>query len=185
MNDEIIVGKFFDRDEDAITEAKKYYESYCLYIAGNILRDKEDAEECVNDALLVAWNSIPPQRPKNLKTYLGKLIREIAIDRWRKNRAQKRTLQEAVLSLDELEEMVGENRVEEAFEDDELSRSISAFLRTLREDERNVFVRRYWFYDPIEKICERYGMSKGKAVMMLKRTRDKLAKYLKKEGYMK
>ena len=184
MNDETIVQKFWDRDEDAITESKKHYDTYCLCIAENILYDKQDAEECLNDALLAAWNSIPPQRPKNLKTYLGKLIREIAIDRWRRNKAQKRTA-DTILSLDELEEMVGDSVVEEAVEDAELSRRISAFLRTLRDSERNVFVRRYWYYDPIEKICERYGFGKGKVVMMLKRTRDKLAESLKKEGLIK
>ena len=107
MNDETIVLKFWDRNEDAITESKKHYETYCLYIAENILYDKQDAEECLNDALLAAWNSIPPQKPKNLKTYLGKLTREIAIDRWRKNKAQKRNTVDTILSLDELEEMTG------------------------------------------------------------------------------
>ena len=185
MNDETIVRKFWDRNEDAITESKKHYDTYCLYIAENILYDKQDAEECLNDALLAAWNSIPPQKPKNLKTYLGKLTREIAIDRWRKNKAQKRNTVDTILSLDELEEMVGNSTVEEAVEEEELSQQIYAFLRTLRETERNVFVRRYWYYDPIERICERYGFSQGKVVMMLKRTRDKLAEYLKKEGLMK
>ena len=185
MNDEMIVLKFWNRDEEAITESKKHYDTYCLYIAENILYDKQDAEECLNDALLAAWNSIPPQRPKNLKTYLGKLIRENAIDKWRKNKAQKRTAVDTVLSLDELEEMVGDSTVEETVEGEEMSRHISAFLRTLRETERNVFVRRYWYYDPIEKICERFGFSQGKVVMMLKRTRYKLAEYLKKEGLIK
>lgn len=185
MNDETIVREFLDRNEDAVAESKKRYGTYCLCIAENILHDKADAEECLNDALLAAWNSIPPQRPKNLKTYLGKLVREVAIDRWRKNRAQKRNADGMILSLDELEEMVGESAVEEAVEVEELSRKISDFLRSLRETERNVFVRRYWFYDPIEKICERYGFGKGKVVMMLKRTRDKLAEYLKKEGLMR
>ena len=166
MNDETIVQKLRDRDEYTITESKKHYDTYCLYISENILYDKQDAEECLNDALLAAWNRIPPQRPKNLKTYLGKLAREIAIDRWRKNKAQKRTA-DTILSLDELEEMVGNSTVEEAVEDAELSQHISAFLRTLRETDRNVFVRRYWFYDPIEKICERYGFGKGKVVMII------------------
>ena len=182
MRDETIVRKFWDRNEDAVTEAKKHYDAYCLYIAENILFNKQDAEECFNDALLAAWNSIPPQRPENLKTYLGKLTREIAIDRWRKNKAQKRAAAEPILSFDELEDMLGAGSVEEAVEDKELARHISAFLRTLRKTERNVFVRRYWFCDPIEKIGERYGFSKGKVAMMLKRTRDRLAEYLKKEG---
>ena len=185
MNDEVLVAKFRDRDPDAIAEAKERYDAYCIYIAENILHDRHDAEECLNDALLAAWNSIPPQRPNNLKTYLGKLVREIAIDRWRKSKAQKRISDELLVPLDELEEMVGSNEVEESVEDAELSLCISRFLRSLKQVERDVFVRRYWFYDPVDRICVRYGFSKGKVSMMLKRTRDKLADYLKKEGYMK
>ncbi len=184
MSDEILVQQFWDRNEEAITESKRQYGSYCLYIAENILHNREDSEECLNDALLAAWESIPPQRPTNLKIYLGKLIRETAISRWRKNRASKRIAPESVVSLDELEEMVGKNRVEETVEEEELSRAISAFLRTVKESERNIFVRRYWYYDPIESICARYGFTKGKVSMTLKRTRDKLAEYLKKKGYL-
>lgn len=184
MHDEVIVQKFWDRDERAISESKKRYENYCLYIANNILSDRQDAEECLNDALLAAWNSIPPQKPKNLKTYLGKLIREIAIDRWRKNKAQKRISSEFLVSLDELEGIIGENEVDSSIEEAELSRLISLFLRSVRETERNVFVRRYWYCDSIRSICGRYGFGKSKVLMMLKRMRDKLTEYLKKEGYI-
>lgn len=184
VHDKVIVQKFWDRDERAISESKKRYENYCLYIANNILSDRQDAEECLNDALLAAWNSIPPQKPKNLRTYLGKLIREIAIDRWRKNKAQKRISSEFLVSLDELEGIIGENEVDSSIEEAELSRLISLFLRSVRETERNVFVRRYWYCDSIRSICDRYGFGKSKVLMMLKRTRDKLAEYLKKEGYI-
>ena len=185
MNDEALVAKFWARDPDAIAESKALYDTYCMYIAGNILHDREDAEECLNDALLAAWNSIPPQRPRNLKTYLGKLVREIAIDRWRRKHAQKRISEELLVPLSELEDMVGSREVEESAADGELSLRISDFLRSLKKTERDVFVRRYWFYDPIASICSRYGFSKGKVAMMLKRTRDKLAEYLEKEGYLK
>ena len=184
MSDEALVQAFWERCEEAITEAKAQYGTYCLYIANNILRSREDSEECLNDVLLAAWESIPPKRPKNLKTYLGKLIRETAISRWRKNNASKRIPADSVVPLDELEEMVGESRVEESLDEALLSRSISSFLRTLNETERNVFVRRYWYYDAVESICTRYGFSKGKVSKMLKRTRDKLAEHLKKEGYI-
>lgn len=184
MNDERLVQQFWDRNEDAITGSKRQYGSYCLYIAENILHNREDSEECLNDALLAAWESIPPKRPENLKTYLGKLIRETAISRWRKNKAAKRITPDSVVSLDELEEMIGESRVEESVEEEELSRSISSFLRAVKETERNIFVRRYWYYDSIDSICTRYGFSKGKVLMTLKRTRDKLAEHLKKEGYI-
>ena len=185
MDEQKIVEKFFERNEEAIMDLKRLYNTYCLYIAENILYDKEEAEECLNDALLAAWNSIPPNKPKNLKTYLGKLIREIAIDKWRKSNAKKRNTIGTLHSFDELEEMVGESTVEETVEDAELAHCISIFLRTLREKERNVFVRRYWYCDSIENICVRYGFSKGKVVMMLSRTRQKLAEHLKKEGLMK
>ena len=184
MNDEALVQRFFDRDEEAIAKAKELYGNYCLYIAHNILFDKCDEEECLNDVLLAAWNSIPPQSPLDLKTYLGKLTREIAVDRFRKRTAKKRNGGEATVSLDELEEVIGSGSVEEEFGVKELSRLISSFLYTLREDERNVFIRRYYHFDSVKSICERYGFTKGKVLSLLKRTRDKLAVYLKKEGYI-
>ena len=184
MNDEILVQEILDRKQSGIAAAKQQYGPYCLYIARNILHSEQDAEECLNDALLAAWNSIPPHKPLNLKTYLGKLTREIAVDRWRRNQARKRIAPASIVSLDELEELVGENSIDEAVEEAELSRQISAFLRTLPETERNLFVRRYWYYDSIRQICKRYGFSKSKVTVTLMRTRNKLAAYLKKEGYM-
>lgn len=184
MNDDELVRAIRDRDESGIAAAKKQYGSYCLYIARNILGSEQDAEECLNDALLAAWNSIPPQNPGNLKTYLGKLVREIAVDRWRRNTAQKRIAPSSIVSLDELEELVGDGSVEAAVEEAELSRAISAFLRRLPETERMLFIRRYWYYDPILQICKRTGFSKSRVTVTLMRTRKKLAAYLKKEGYI-
>lgn len=185
MNDQVIVGMFWDRDEDAISEAKKEYENYCLYIAENILGDRCDAEECVSDAFFAAWQSIPPQRPDNLRTYLGKLTREIAIDRRRLNTRKKRFRPDSVKSLDEIEGIVSGGTLEEEIEEAELSREISRFLYSVDEVKRNVFIRRYWHCDSIKSICQRYGFGKSKVLMMLKRTRDDLAAYLKKEGYIK
>ena len=184
MDDGRIVELFLARDESALALAAEKYGSRLLALARNILGDPGEAEECLNDALLAAWNSIPPQKPENLKTYLGKLIREIAVDRWRRNTAQKRVSPASIVSLDELEEMIGAGSVEEAAEEAELSRLISDFLRTLRETERTLFVRRYWYYDSIQQICERSGFSKSRVSVTLLRTRKKLAAYLKKEGYM-
>ena len=184
MNDQTIVQKFWDRSEDAIAESRKQYENYCLYIANNVLHDRQDSEECLNDALLAAWNSIPPQRPENLKTYLGKLIREIAINRWKKNNRQKRVPSEITQSLDEIEEIVSGGDFDAELEEAELSREISRFLYSIDEAKRNVFIRRYWYYDSIESICQRYGFGKSKVLMMLKRTRDDLAGHLKKEGFI-
>ena len=135
------------------------------------------------DVLLAAWKSIPPESPANLKTYLGKLTRETAIDRLRKRCARRRIPAGMIASLDELEEVVGENDVDSAVQAEELSRLISIFLRSVREEERNVFLRRYWYFDSVKEIQKRYGYGKSKVLVMLKRTRDKLSEYLKKEGY--
>lgn len=184
MNDQAIVSMFWERNEDAIGESKKQYEDYCLYIANNVLHNRQDSEECLNDALLAAWKSIPPHKPENLKTYIGKLIHEIAIDRWRKNNRQKRIRSELVQSLDEIEEIVSGRDFDEEIEEAELSREISRYLYSISETKRNVFIRRYWYYDSIESICKRYGFGKSKVLVMLKRTRDDLALHLKKEGYI-
>lgn len=184
MNDSDIVNLFWARNEDAISESKKGYETYCLYIAQNLLNDRQDSEETLNDVLLAAWKSIPPQRPNNLKTYLGKLTREIAVDRLRKNGAKKRVPNEEISSLDELEELIGAYDVEQAVTESELSSLLSAFLRSIREDDRTIFIRRYWHYDSVKTICAKYGFGQSKVLVSLKRTRDKLALYLKKEGYL-
>ena len=184
MNDHNIVQKFWDRNEEAINDSKKQYGDYCLYIANNVLLDRQDAEECLNDALLAAWKSIPPHMPENLKTYLGKLVREIAINRWKANKRQKRIPSEITQSLDEIAEIVSGGDFEEGLEQAELSREISRFLFSIDETKRNVFIRRYWHYDSIESICQRYGFGKSKVLMMLKRTRDDLARQLKKEGFI-
>ena len=144
--------------------------------------DARDAEECVDDALLAAWNSIPPNRPESFRVYLGTLVRNAALDRWRRGNAKKRK-QASVSSLEELQELASACDVEQTVGANELSRLITDYLNTLGEIERSVFVRRYWCYEPIETICKRYGFGKSKVKMMLKRTRDKLAKRLREEGY--
>ncbi|MCR4906686.1 MAG: RNA polymerase sigma factor [Clostridiales bacterium] len=184
MDDRTIVQKYWDRDEEAIAESKRQYKDYCLYIADNVLHDRQDAEECLDDALLAAWNSIPPHRPENLRTYLGKLVREAAINRWKMNTRQKRIRAELTCPLDELEELVSDGFVGDAVEEAELSRAISRFLYSVDETKRNVFIRRYWYCDSVAGICARYGFGKSKVLMMLKRTRDDLAAYLKKEGFL-
>lgn len=184
MDDRVIVQMFLDRDEDAIAEAKRRYGDYITYIAGNVLHDRQDAEECLNDVLYAAWGSIPPQEPKNLRTYLGKLTRETAIDRWRKNTRKKRIRSDVVMSLDEIGEIVAGGDLDAQLEEAELSREISRYLRSIDETKRDVFIQRYWYYDPIKNICARYGFGKSKVLMMLKRTREDLAEYLKERGFI-
>lgn len=184
MDDQTIVQMFRDRNEDAVAEAGKRYREYCLYIADNVLRDRQDSEECLNDVLLAAWNSIPPHEPENLRAYLGKLTREIAVNRWKANNRKKRVRPDSVQPLDEIAEIVAGGDLDEAFDSAELSREISRFLSSVDRTKRIVFIRRYWYYDSIESICRRYGYGKSKVLMMLKRTRDDLARYLKKEGFI-
>lgn len=180
VNDENIVALFWNRDESAVAEAQKQYGSYCRCIAENVLGDARDAEECVNDAMLSAWNSIPPKRPENLKAYLGMLVRNASVNRRIRNNAKKR-LPKSIESLEELGEIAAFRNVEQDVGARELSREVSEYLRSLGETERNVFIRRYWYYDSIDEICKRFGFGSSKVKMMLKRTRDGLAEYLKKE----
>lgn len=184
MDDRAIVQKYWDRDESAVEESRKRYRDYLLYIANNLLRDRRDSEECVNDALFAAWNSIPPQHPENLKTYLGKLVRESAVDKWRANTREKRVPSDNIQPLDEIAGIVSGGDFDGELEAKELAREISRFLYSVDEDKRNVFIRRYWHYDNIDAICARYGFGKSKVLMMLKRTRDDLARHLKKEGFI-
>ena len=182
MDDVKIVELFFERNETAISETKAKYGSYCYSIAYNILKNNEDAEECENDTYLEAWKSIPPQKPKILSAYLGTITRQKSIDRWRKKTADKRGGGEIQLSLYELENCISHDKAisDEIFAE-ELSKKISEFLRTLPEKERNVFLRRYWYFDSITEICNRYGYGQSKVKMILKRTREKLFSYLEKE----
>ena len=184
MEDGAIVELFWDRNEEALAHTEGAYGAYCKTIANNLLHDAEDAKECLDDTLLAAWNSIPPKKPGCLRTYLGKLTREIAVDRLRKKLAEKRIPLEATVPFDELEAIVGENGVDEAVGVSELARLVSAFLRTQKEVDRDLFIRRYWYYDSVEDLCRRYGFGRSRVLVKLKRTRDKLALYLKKEGYL-
>ena len=184
MEDAAIVELFQKREEEAIARAESAYGAYCRTVAHNLLHDAEEAKECLNDALFAAWNSIPPGNPACLKTYLGKLTREIAVDRLRKKTAAKRVPESETVPFDELDEIIGERGPDASVGVRELSRLLSAFLRSQKEEDRNLFIRRYWYGDPLAKSCQRYGYGKSRVLVKLKRTRDKLARYLKKEGYL-
>ena len=185
MDDERIVGLFWQRDEAAIAETKNKYEKYCFSIAYRILNDHEDAKECVNDVFLGAWNSIPPHRPEVLSTFLGKITRRIALKKVRSQSAAKRGGGEACVSFEELEECIPSGMaVDERLEEAELVRIIDSFLEGLTVTERRVFLRRYWFFDSIGEISKRYGFGNSRVKMILKRTRDKLRVRLKEEGIL-
>ena len=183
MKDEQIIDLYFQRSEEAIrqTEAAHGHKLYTL--AYRILCSREDAEESVSDTYLAAWNTIPPRRPNFLNAFLAKMTRHISIDRWRKRSAQKRGGGEIILALDELEECVDTHNVETELAKKELTRVLNAFLSSLPETERNVFLCRYWYLDSIQTILEVSGFSQRKVTSMLHRLRGKLRKKLSEEGY--
>lgn len=185
MEDKQIVDLYWSREESAIHETALKYGNYCHSIAYNILQDQRDAEESVNDTYMDAWNTIPPNRPSVLSTYLGKITRRISIDRWRIRNAKKRGGDEVVLALDELEECVGDNHnVELQVQGNELIAAIRGFLDSLPDTERRVFLLRYWYVESTQNIARLYGFTQSKVLSMLHRIRGKLRKHLEKEGYL-
>ena len=183
MNDSQIVALYLDRDQRAIEETAAKYGAYCHRIVGSILKNREDAEETVVDTYLGAWNAIPPHRPAVLSTFLGKIARRTALKRWEKSRTQKRGGGETALALEELAEYLpGGTSPEEAMESTELTRLLNRFLEQLPKQERVVFLRRYWYLDPISNIAQQFGFSESKVKSMLARTRMKLRSTLSKEG---
>ena len=184
MNDASIIKLHFERNEKAVEEMKSSYEKLCFYIAGNILSQKEDQEECVNSAYMDVWSSIPPNKPDNLKTYLCRLVKNCALNRLKYNTAAKRN-QDFSVSLDELSECIADGRdIEETVSDEQLGRAISEFLRKQPEKYRKVFVRRYWYSETVEDIAEFYGMNAKTVSTYLFRVRKKLKAFLQKEGYI-
>ena len=163
MDDEMIVGLYWTRQESAIAESERKYGNYCRAIADNILHSREDSEECVSDTWLHAWNAIPPKRPAVLSAFLGKITRNLALDE----------LAECIPSGSGLERVLDEK---------ELSSTVDAFLRMLPERECSVFLRRYWYSDSVRDVARRFGMNENSTKSMLFRTREKLRKYLEGEG---
>lgn len=184
MKDREIVALFLARDENAIGEAEAACGRYCHAVAKNITGSDEDAEECVSDALLAAWNSIPPARPESLRGYLGKLTRNLAINRLEKQRAAKRGGGETDAVLDELGETFG---AVESAEDEAMRRALTetlnAFLGSLDEERRAMFVRRYWYAESLGQIAARFGIRENTAAQTLRRVRKKLKDYLTREGF--
>lgn len=183
MQDPQIIDLYWARDERAITESQRSYGSYCHSIAFHILYDRNDADECVNDTWLRAWNAMPPQRPNKLAVFLGTITRNLSLDRWKGKHAMKRGNGEMMLALDELAECVPDRHsTEDAVEAAELERLLNEFLHTLPERECNVFLRRYWYMEEYGEIADRYGMKLNTVKTVLFRTRARLKDYLEKEG---
>ncbi len=184
MEDNLIVDLYWQRNELAVSETAAKYGKYLHSISYRILQNAEDAEECVNDTYSDAWQSMPPHRPSILSTFLGKITRRVSIDLWRKYSAEKRGGGVVALALDELEECVsGTENIEAEAERLELQKKLNAFLLTLPKIERQVFMCRYWYMDPVSDIAKQFTCSESKIKSMLFRTRNKLRTMLEKEGY--
>ncbi len=186
MEDKCIVDLYVSRDERAIAESESKYGRYCLQVAMNILDNHQDAEECVNDAFLRAWNAIPPEQPVKLGAYLAKITRNLSLDRFKAAHTAKRGQSQFLVSLDELSECIPaggfEGNVEAEAESARVGMLINDFLHRTKAEAREVFICRYFYSETIGEIARRYGLTESKVKTILYRTRNKLRKYLESEG---
>lgn len=184
MEDAKIIELYWQRNEDAVAETDRKYGSYCHAISYNILKIHEDAEECVNDTYQHAWDSIPPERPGKFKIWLGIIVRNITIDLCRKNHAQKRYDGFHML-LSELDDCVPSSESIEHFADVKaLSECINGWLAKLPPEDRNIFLRRYWYGEAVSAIGKSKGLSANAMTQKLFRMRSSLKRHLEKEGVM-
>lgn len=183
MNERLIIQLYWNRSERAIAETAKHYGNYCFRIAHNILDNNEDSEECVNDTYLKTWNSIPPKCPNSLIAFLGKITRNLALDRFDKRTAKKRGGGQVCLTLEELHECIPDMKtIEDKIEDMILAEALDKFLADLPVESRKLFLQRYWELMPIKDIAKDNGFSESKVRMDLMRTRKELRYFLAKEG---
>lgn len=181
MDDLRIIELYLERNELAIKETDAKYGKLCYSIAYNLLHDHEDTKECVNDTYVGVWNAIPPTRPNNLMSFVCKIARNLSLKRFEFMKREKRTA-EVLLSLDELAAVLPDERYAPDVSDEDVGKLISCFLRTQKEEVRHIFIRKYYFFDSIADIAERFGFTESKVKNMLFYTRNKLKKYLIKEG---
>lgn len=184
MEDEQIIDLFFARSELAIAELGEKYGRDVLRLSQRILNSASDAEECLNDAYLGMWNSIPPQRPEKLKSYFFRIVRNLSIKKYHEKTAAKRnSIYDA--SLEELEGCLSSSSTAETELDaKETARCINEFLAALEKDSRVMFVRRYWYSQSISEIAAAFGISENSAAVRLSRTRSKLQKFLSMKGVL-
>ena len=178
MEDSAIIDLFFARNEQAIEELKSKFGPLCLQLAGHMLHDPQDAEECVSDAYLGVWNSIPPERPTYLRAFLCKFVRNCSLKRLEYLNAKKRS-RSVEVSFEELEKVLLR---EDDRSEQELGELINKFLYKEKPLQRQVFLRKYWFFDTIEDISAMFGCSQSNVKVMLSRTRQRLKKFLEQEG---
>ena len=183
MKDNDLIELYWNRDETAISATAATYSNYCYSIAYNILSNKEDAEECVNDTWHNAWNSIPPQRPERLSTYLGKLTRNLSLNRYKLLNAQKRGADQVTLALAELEGCIpAQQGIEQVLEEMTLVEALNQFLYAQPQTARNIFIGRYWYLYSIRDLADAYQMHESRVASLLYRMRNKLKLHLEKEG---
>ena len=183
MDDKRIISGFLNRNEDVIEEVQTKYGKYCFHIANNILSNQQDAEECVNDAWNILWNTIPPTVPVSLKAYLGKVIRNQALTRYRAAHTQKRNDDMNVI-WDEMDECVPSNiNVDENANYKLLSDFINDWLKSLTKSDRIIFLKRYYMCESLQTISEESGVSENRIAQRLHKLRKNLKKYLDKKGY--
>ena len=183
MEDAAIVDLYWRRSDQAISETDRKYGRYCHTIAYNICASNEDAEECVNDTWFSAWNLMPDKRPSVLSTFLGYITRNFALNRYKARTSKKRGGGETPLALDELEECIPTViSIEQLYEEKELETAIDAFVSTLPQTDRRMFIARYWFLESVAEISKRLGYSQSKVKSSLYRSRGKLRTYLQEEG---
>lgn len=182
MDDHTIIELFFERSEQAIVELSKKYGAVCNSVAYNILNNRLDSEECVNDAYLAVWHAIPPQRPNPLLSYVCRIVRNLALKKYHANTALKRNSIYDVC-LDEIAHCFpSPSSVEEEIDALEVAKMIDQYLETLDQQSRIMFIRRYWYSDSIEDLANLFHMSKHNVSVHLYRIRKNLKKYLIQEG---
>ena len=182
MDDATIIELFFERSEQAIRELDMKYGKLFRKISYSILNSKQDAEECLNDAYLGAWNAIPPAEPNPLLPYIVKIVRNTSLKAYWKKKAAKRSGRYTI-ALEEIEACIaGQKAVEDEMEASELARMIESFLGTLSLENRVIFMRRYWFADSYKDIAERIGLSEKNISVRLTRIREKMKQYLIERG---
>ncbi len=185
MEDSEIIELYWARSESAITESANKYGRYLRSVSWRILRNEEDAAECVNDTWLRAWNAMPPHRPERLSAFLGKITRNLSLDLYKKKNRDKRGNGHVEVLLSELEDcLAGEDDVEQAMEGKALAESLNRFLAKLPAWKRNIFVLRYWYACPVQEIALKFGFTSGKVTTVLFRTRNELRNFLKREGQL-
>ena len=181
MDDLRIIELYFERNEQAIKETDLKYGKLCHSIAYNILNNREDSEECVNDTYVGVWNAIPPTRPNNFIAFICRITRNLSLKRLEFIKREKRSA-DVLLSFEELAAVLPDERYAPNISDEDIGKVISKFLRNEKEDAKNVFIRKYYFFDSIGEIAKRYSFTESKVKNMLFYTRNKLKDYLIKEG---